>query len=31
LARRLASTFRPPGVDMRSRNPWRRLRTSLDG
>jgi hypothetical protein len=26
LARRLASTFRPPTVDMRERKPWRRLR-----
>jgi hypothetical protein len=31
LARRLASTLRPPTVAMRERNPWRRLRTSFDG
>jgi hypothetical protein len=27
LARRLASTLRPPTVAMRERKPWRRLRT----
>ena len=31
LARRLASTLRPPTVAMRARNPCRRLRTSFDG
>jgi len=31
MARRAASTRRPPGVAMRARKPWRRLRTSLLG
>ena len=31
FARRAASTRRPPGVAMRARKPWRRLRTSLLG
>ena len=30
-ARRRAITLRPPGVDMRARKPWRRLRTILLG
>src|SRR5437763_12265041 len=31
LARRAASTRRPPGVAIRARKPWRRLRISLLG
>src|SRR5579862_7286888 len=31
FARRAASTRRPPGVAIRERKPWRRLRTSLLG
>jgi len=30
-ARRLRSTARPPGVRLRTRNPWRRARRVLDG
>jgi hypothetical protein len=30
-ARRAARTLRPPAVARRARNPWRRLRTSLEG
>ena len=31
FARRAASTRRPPGVAIRARKPWRRLRTSWLG
>src|SRR6185503_19495758 len=30
-ARRLRSTLRPPGVRLRTRNPWRRARRVLEG
>src|SRR5205085_2116911 len=31
LARRRLSTLRPPGVRLRTRNPWRRARRVLEG
>lgn len=31
LARRLRSTLRPPGVRLRTRNPWRRARRVFEG
>jgi hypothetical protein len=30
-ARRLRSTLRPPGVRLRTRNPWRRARRVFEG
>jgi hypothetical protein len=30
-ARRLRNTLRPPGVRLRTRNPWRRARRVLEG
>jgi hypothetical protein len=30
-ARRLRSTLRPPGLRLRTRNPWRRARRVLEG